>query len=277
MGEKGVPTFSACLCTTPALVKGFAQWCQKLCPLVRHRRTTEDNEGLAGQYLCANMMSKHLPQPSELGVCLCNFKLEESDKHDSKPIVNQVACYLLLPDLLRHPLLLSFFFSVVQLPLILPCSPPLVLEFISPFEELTIRKRFMLPGSFFSLHVRKWLCWTRRHGIKGWCMWVQFPFWWSQKGLFAVSWGEQEQVGSFCSIFSFSVLLVPEATGGLMGCWLTNPGKSSNPALQSFLGNCWLLAGCKVPFNDCMKLFTLGGVMFKFLELKAKIFTRSKG
>lgn len=69
---------------------------------------------------------------------------------------------------------------------------------------VTIRRHFMLSRTFFPLHVRKSLCWTR-WTVKWWCKGLQFPSHVpsSQKSQFAVLCGEQEQFGSFSSFFSF--------------------------------------------------------------------------
>lgn len=58
-----------------------------------------------------------------------------------------------------------------------------------------------------------------------------------------------------------------------MGCWLPMPGESSTPVPQSFL---YLSQASRKLFNVCVKLVTPGGVIFKFLELKAQVLARFK-
>ena len=96
------------------------------------------NEGLADQYPCPNVILsslKHLPEPRELGACLCNCKQQKSDKCDQHSLlwIAWLASHSWPPDLLGHPLFLS---SHPCWHSCHPCSPLILLEFISPFKEL---------------------------------------------------------------------------------------------------------------------------------------------
>lgn len=157
---------------------------------------------------------KRLPQPCELGACHYSHEQEKSDKHDQ-----------------HGPLWITW----------------LVLEFISPLKGLWSP----LGGTsccweVSSLHVLSNPCTEQEHKL--WNSDVRgcsslFVYAHLKKSQFSVLWGKKEQFGSFSSIFSLSAFLEPKAMGGLAGCWLPAPGKSSPPALQSFLGNEWGIVG----------------------------------
>lgn len=279
MGEWGMPASSECLGTTPALLGKTAQWPQKWCPSVRRRRGMGCSEDLAGQQPCPNVILRSLKsffQLGESGLCLCNCKQEKSDEHNqhSPSWIMCLIRHLRPPDLPGRRL----FFLSLQ-----PPSPLLALEFISPFKELRSPSGDTLCCQGVSSHGMLGNPRAEQEDkLKWWYKGMQFPshvhsF---QKTQVAASWGQQEQCGSFSSHFSFSAFLVPKEQESWCDAGLPRQVKAALLLPRAFWGTSeGLLYFCQAAkrlFNVCVKLVTPGGVIFKFLELKAQVLARFK-
>lgn len=94
-------------------------------------------------------------------------------------------------------------------------------------------------------------------------------------------WGQQEQCGSFSSHFCFSALLVPKEPESWWDAGLPRQVKAALPLPKAFWGTneglLYLSQAAREAFNACVKLVTLGGVISKFLELKAHVLQTLKG